>query len=56
MTDDGILRRHALQLAVQLPDERDDALRVLELLREVLDGFLAGDRSVQRGRGVESQP
>lgn len=33
-------RRHALQLASQLPDDLDDALAVVDLTRELLLEFL----------------
>jgi hypothetical protein len=33
-------RRHALQIAAQLPDNVEDALMVLELARSLVDGFL----------------
>jgi hypothetical protein len=33
-------RRHALMLASQLPDGQDDALAVLECVRELLTAFL----------------
>ena len=34
------LRRQAIQLAVQLPENYNDARRVLELTRAILDTFL----------------
>jgi hypothetical protein len=33
-------RRHALQLACQLPDGIDDALTILRLARELVEDFL----------------
>jgi hypothetical protein len=36
-------RRHALLLASQLPDGRDDALAVLECARELVTTFLQSD-------------
>jgi hypothetical protein len=36
-------RRHALTLASQLPDGRDDALAVLECVRELVTAFLRAD-------------
>jgi hypothetical protein len=36
-------RRHALQLASQLPDGRDDALAVPECVRELVTAFLQAD-------------
>jgi hypothetical protein len=38
--DENALRRLALQLAVQLPANRDEALAVLELTRSFVDDFL----------------
>ncbi len=36
------LRRHAIQLAAQLPEDEDDALRVIEYLIEIQRDFLSG--------------
>jgi len=36
-------RRHALMLASQLPDGRDDALAVLDCVRELVATFLQSD-------------
>jgi hypothetical protein len=36
-------RRHALMLAGQLPDGRDDALAVLDCVRELVETFLQSD-------------
>lgn len=38
---DSTYRRLALQLASQLPEERADALKVLEYLRQLVDVFVA---------------
>lgn len=35
------LRWHAIQLAAQLPEKPEEARRVLDLTREILDGFVA---------------
>jgi hypothetical protein len=40
MTDDGHLRRLALQLACQLPDDPAEARAVLDYTRELIDNFL----------------
>lgn len=40
--DDLRLRREALQIALQLPTDQEEALRVLDLARELVRGFLAG--------------
>lgn len=34
------LRRHAIEIVTQLPDSPAEALRVLDLAREVVSGFL----------------
>ena len=31
------LKRHAVQIATQLPENREDALRVLEFAREIVE-------------------
>ena len=38
-------RRHALQLVAQLPEKAEDALIVLALCRELVDGFMAPQRA-----------
>lgn len=40
--NNGELRHLALQIAAMLPYERDDALRVLDIAREVVSEFLLG--------------
>ena len=47
--DDLRLRREALQIAVQLPTDLAEALRVLQLTEELVRGFLSG-------RGGETPP
>ena len=37
-------RRHAIQIAAQLPEKPEDALVVLDLCRELVEGFLAPQR------------
>jgi hypothetical protein len=37
------LRRQALQIACQLPENEADALKVLEYARELVSGFMAAD-------------
>lgn len=39
--NDAWRRRHAIQMAAQLPDQYDDAVAVLGLLKEIVDNFLA---------------
>lgn len=38
---DGHLRRYAIQIAAQLPENIDDARRVISLLQELTESFLA---------------
>ena len=45
----GAHKRHALQLAAQLPERQEDALQVLKYLRELVDGFLAPDQPRRPG-------
>lgn len=40
MPDNGWKRRHAIQIAAQLPDDPADALAVLELAKALVVGFL----------------
>jgi len=35
-------RRHAIQIAAALPETIDDALIVLDLARQLVEGFLSG--------------
>lgn len=42
------LRRLAVQLAAQLPEEREDAQDVIILLRELVDGFMFADSDGRR--------
>jgi hypothetical protein len=37
-------RRHAIQIVAQLPEGTQDALMVLELARELVEGFLQRDQ------------
>lgn len=39
------LKTLALQLATQLPDDREKALRALELTRELITGWVYADRA-----------
>ena len=38
------LRRQALQIAVQLPENTEDATRILELVGTLLSGFMTAQR------------
>jgi hypothetical protein len=40
-------RRTALHIAAQLPEDRDDALKVLDYAREIVEKFLSADQSVR---------
>ncbi len=37
-------RRHAIQIVAQLPDNPRDAIQVLELAKQLVEGFLVGDQ------------
>lgn len=49
-------RRHAIQIAAALPEDRENALLVLELARELVDSFLYAPQRpaepLERDRGV----
>jgi hypothetical protein len=49
-------RRHAIQIAAALPEDRENALLVLELARELVDSFLYApqrpEEPLERERGV----
>lgn len=45
------MRRHAIQIVAQLPEATADAIGVLELARELVEGFLA-EKSQPRLRAV----
>lgn len=45
-------RRHAIQIAAQLPERPEDALLVLELARELIEGFLGGQEPRARDLGA----
>jgi hypothetical protein len=47
---ENALRRLALQLAVQLPADRDEALAVLELTRSFVNDFLMPEAGEVAGR------
>jgi hypothetical protein len=44
MAVDAWHRRHAIQIVAALPETVEDALMVLELARQLVEGFLAGPR------------
>ena len=56
MTVEAWHRRQAIQIAAALPENREDALIVLELARELVEGFLYGPQRpaepLERERGV----
>jgi len=45
---DGWLRRQAVQLAGQLPPDIDDARKVVEMLADVVERFLAPKKAPER--------
>jgi hypothetical protein len=49
-------RREAIQITAALPDNREDALAVLELARELVEGFLYAPQrpavALERDRGL----
>ncbi len=51
MQNDAELRRHAIQIVAQLPENQNEALTVLNFCRELIQGFLAGypQEAAQRG-------
>ena len=40
------LRRHAVQIAAQLPEDTEQALAVLNLARILVETFLSGDQAL----------
>ena len=42
--DNNWPRRHAIQIVAQLPEGTQDALMVLELARDLVEGFLQKDQ------------
>jgi hypothetical protein len=44
MSKEAWHRRHAIQIAAALPETTEDALLVLELARDLVEGFLAGNQ------------
>lgn len=51
MSHDRWLRRQAIQIAAQLPEDRSDAAGILLYARELIVGFLAG---IEPRQSVES--
>lgn len=49
-------RRHAIQVVAALPDGNEDALMVLDLARQLVEGFLGGiqptELALERDRGL----
>ena len=44
-------RRHAVQIAAQLPENLDDAIEVLELAKQLVEGFLRPQPVLDRATG-----
>lgn len=47
-------RRHAIQIVAQLPEKTEDARMVLDLARDLVDGFLTGTGTGHRLRALPS--
>ncbi len=45
--DNNWRRRHAIQIVAQLPEKSEDALMVLELAKELVQGFLRGGQPLE---------
>ncbi len=52
MQNDAELRRHAIQIVAQLPENQIEALTVLDFCRDLIQGFLAGYPQDQRSSVV----
>ena len=56
MSTEAWHRRHAIQIAAALPETTEDALLVLELARDLVEGFLSGNQRpeafLERERGA----
>jgi hypothetical protein len=56
MASEAWHKRQAIQVAAALPESREDALMVLELARELVEGFLFAtqrpEKPLERDRGV----
>lgn len=46
-------RRHAIQIAAQLPEDPADALLVLELAKQLVEEFLRPQTALERAVGAE---
>lgn len=53
MPDDAWHRRHAVQIAAQLPENLDDAIRVLDLTRQLVEAFLTPQPALERAAGAD---
>jgi hypothetical protein len=49
MKHNAWLRRHAVQLAAQLPEDTEQALAVLDFARILVETFLSGDQASSAG-------
>jgi len=60
MQDAGWKRRHAVQIAAQLPEDPDDAIAVLELARSLVLNFLMEPQpalvAVERSAEIKAFP
>lgn len=50
MQDGGWLKRQAIQITAQLPENTDDALAVLEHAKALVEGFLMDQPALERER------
>ena len=54
--DENWQRRHAIQIVAQLPEGTEDALKVPELARELVEGFLSQRRPLADAGAVVAFP
>ncbi len=53
MQDGGWLKRQAIQITAQLPENTEDALAVLEHAKALVEGFLRDDQpALERARPI----
>jgi hypothetical protein len=45
-------RRHAIQIVSALPNDTEDALIVLDLARQLVEGFLSGNQPPQPAKAT----
>lgn len=52
MASEAWLKRHALQISAQLPENPEDALAVLRFSMEIVEGFLRPSGAPQKAQGA----